>query len=339
MVVLTATVHDKDGDSASTPLEIGTQLIFKDDGPSITSTISGAPAPTVDDSNFGIDGTGNFAAQFSPLYGADGQGATPVTYALSTPGGNSGLVDTATGQNIVLSLNGSGQVEGRTATSNDLVFVVTVDSLGVVTLDQQRAVVHADGSDPDDSRSLASAGLVVLTATAHDKDGDTASSALNVGTQLIFKDDGPSITGTIVGAPSPTDDESAAGTDSDSFFAQFTPVYGADGQGASPVTYALSTPGGVSGLTDTVTGNAVFLFLETGKIVGREGTSALDAAGGDIGSKSPSICPAMSASTRSGRWSIRRTPGPISRPPCPRRASSCLPRPPTTRMATPPPHP
>ena len=161
-------------------------------------------------------------------------------------------------------------------------FVVTVDSLGVVTLDQQRAVVHADGSDPDDSRSLASAGLVVLTATAHDKDGDTASSALNVGTQLIFKDDGPSITGTIVGAPSPTDDESAAGTDSDSFFAQFTPVYGADGQGASPVTYALSTPGGVSGLTDTVTGNAVFLFLETGKIVGREGTSALDAAGGDI---------------------------------------------------------
>ena len=38
-----------------------------------------------------------------------------------------GLVDTATGQSVVLSLV-SGVVQGRTATSNDLVFTVSVDS-------------------------------------------------------------------------------------------------------------------------------------------------------------------------------------------------------------------
>jgi hypothetical protein len=282
LVVLTATAHDKDGDAASAGLNIGAQLIFYDDGPSISGTLSGAPTPTVDESNFAVDGTGNFAPQFTPVYGADGQAATPVTYALSTPGGNSGLVDTATGQNVVLSLNGSGQIEGRTETSDALVFVISVSSAGVVTLDERRAVVHADTSNPDDSRSL-SASLVVLTATAHDKDGDVASAGLNIGAQLNFKDDGPTITGTLSGAPLPTVDESALGTDdSDSFAAQFTPSYGADGAATTPVTYGLSTPGGDSGLVDTETGNAVWLFNESGTVVGREGTSALDAVGGDI---------------------------------------------------------
>ncbi len=280
LVVLTATAHDKDGDSASAPLNIGTQLIFKDDGPSITSTIVGAPSPTVDESNLAGNDTDSFAAQFSPTYGADGQGATPVTYALSTPGGASGLFDTATGESIVLSLVG-GVVQGRTAIGNVLCFTVSVDGSGNVTLDQIRAVVHPT-NDPDESKTLASAGLVVLTATAHDKDGDTASAPLAIGTQLIFKDDGPSITATIVGAPTPTVDESnLAGNDTDSFAAQFSPVYGADGQGATPVNYALSTPGGDSGLDDTATGNSVFLFLEGGKVVGREGTDATDAITGD----------------------------------------------------------
>ena len=254
---------------------MGDHLLVEDDGPSISGTIAGAPSPTVDESILATDGTGNFAPQFTPVYGTDGQAATPVTYALSTPGGNSGLLDTATGQNAVLSLNGSGQIEGRTATSNALVFVVSVDSSGVVTLDQQRAVVHADGSDPDNSRSLSSAGLVVLTATAHDKDGDTASAGLNIGTQLIFKDDGPSITGTISGAPSPTVDESNFTTDgTGNFAAQFTPVYGADGQAATPVTYALSTPGGNSGLVDTATGQNVVLSLNgSGQVEGRTATS------------------------------------------------------------------
>ncbi|RWL91807.1 DUF5801 repeats-in-toxin domain-containing protein, partial [Mesorhizobium sp.] len=75
-----------------------------------------------------------------------------------------------TGQAVVLSLNG-GVVEGRTATSNDLVFTVSVDASGNVTLDQLRAVVHPVTTDDDDNKSLAADNLVQLTATVTDKDG------------------------------------------------------------------------------------------------------------------------------------------------------------------------
>src|SRR5205814_6033092 len=231
LVVLTGTATDKDGDTTSTNVSVTVNLVFKDDGPSITATGTGAPTLTVDESVLATNAMGAFAAQFTPVFGTDGQGATSVSYALSTPGGDSGLVDTASGQTVNLSLV-SGQVQGRTATSNVLVFTVSVDSSGVVTLDQIRAVVHADATNPDDSKTLSASNLVVLTATATDKDGDSASTPLNIGQQLVLKDDGPSITATITGAPTLTVDESNLLIDSSgSFSAQFTPVFGADGAG------------------------------------------------------------------------------------------------------------
>ena len=274
LVALTATAHDKDGDNASAPLNIGQLLVFKDDGPSITATAQGAPTLTVDETVLGTDATGAFAAQFTPVFGADGAGATPRTYALSTPGGNSGLVDTATGQAVVLSLVG-GQVQGRTAVGNDLVFTVSVDANGNVTLDQVRAVVHPT-ADPDESKTLAAANLVVLTGSAHDKDGDSASAPLNIGQLLVFKDDGPSITATPTDAPTLTVDESALGTDDAKNFAgQFTPTFGADGPGATPRSYALKTAGGASGLVDTATGENVVLSLSGGVVEGRTASTNL----------------------------------------------------------------
>ena len=245
---------------------------FEDDGPSITATAVGAPTLTVDETVLGTDATGAFAAQFTPVFGSDGPGATSVTYALSTPGGNSGLVDTATGQAVVLSLVG-GQVQGRTATSNVLVFTVGVDGSGNVTLDQVRAVVHPDTTSHDEAVTLAAANQVVLTATAQDGDADTAAAPLNIGQLLVFEDDGPSITATAVGAPTLTVDETVLGTDATgAFAAQFTPTFGADGPGATPRTYALSTPGGNSGLVDTASGQAVVLSLVSGQVQGRTAT-------------------------------------------------------------------
>ena len=120
---------------------------------------------------------------------------------------------------------------------------MSVDTSGNVTLDQQRAVVHGNPDDPDESRGLTGSGLVVLTATATDKDGDHAAAPLDLTPLLVFKDDGPSITATATGAPTLTVDESVFTTDaSGSFAAQFSPIFGADGQGATPVSYALSTP-------------------------------------------------------------------------------------------------
>ncbi|WJD71358.1 DUF5801 repeats-in-toxin domain-containing protein [Pseudomonas asiatica] len=266
LVTLTATKTDKDGDSAQAILNIGQNLVFKDDGPSI-STTGTEPVLTVDETDLTTNATQSFAANFTSAFGADGAGT--LTYALGVVAGASGLTDTATGEAVNLSLNGT-VVEGRTATTNLLVFTVSVASNGSVTLDQLRAIVHPDTSNPDDSKTLTSDNLVTLTATKTDKDGDSAQAILNIGQNLVFKDDGPSIstTGT---EPVLTVDETDLTTNAtQSFAANFTSAFGADGAGT--LTYALGVVASASGLIDTATGSAVNLSLN-GTIV--EGRSAV----------------------------------------------------------------
>ncbi|SDW54539.1 DUF5801 repeats-in-toxin domain-containing protein, partial [Pseudomonas sp. NFACC08-1] len=125
-----------------------------------------------------------------------------LTYALGVVAGASGLTDTATGEAVNLSLNGT-TVEGRTASTNLLVFTVSVAANGDVTLDQIRALVHPDATNPDDAKSLTSDNLVTLIATKTDKDGDSASATLNIGQNLVFEDDGPSVAfGNLIGTGS-----------------------------------------------------------------------------------------------------------------------------------------
>src|SRR5262249_7005554 len=276
LVVLTATATDGDADHAPASLDLTPLLVFKDDGPSITASATGAPTLTVDETVLATNATASFTAQFTPTFGADGPGATPVSYALSTPGGASGLTDTATGEAVMLSLV-NGQVVGKTATTGLTGVVVGVDASGNVTLDQQRAIVHTNPNDPDESRGLTGSNLVVLTATATDGDADHALASLDLTPQLVFKDDGPSITATATGAPTLTVDETVLATNATaSFAAHFTPSFGADGQGATPVSYALSTPGGASGLTDTATGESVVLSLNaSGQVVGKTAITGL----------------------------------------------------------------
>ncbi|MBD9672560.1 hypothetical protein IB275_18385 [Pseudomonas sp. PDM21] len=282
LVKLTATKTDGDGDSAQATLNIGQNLVFKDDGPNI-STTGVEPVMTVDETVLATNATANFAGNFTSGFGADGAGT--LTYALSVIAGASGLTDTATGQAVNLAMNGA-VVEGRTAISNDLVFTVSVAANGDVTLDQQRAIVHANTSDPDDSRTLTSDNLVKLTATKTDGDGDSAQATLNIGQNLVFKDDGPNISTTGV-EPVMTVDESVLATDStQNFAANFTSGFGADGAGT--LTYALSVITGGSGLTDTATGEAVNLSMNGAVAEGRTVTTNLlvfkvsVAANGDV---------------------------------------------------------
>ncbi|MHA6788480.1 DUF5801 repeats-in-toxin domain-containing protein [Pseudomonas bijieensis] len=282
LVTLTATKTDRDGDSVQATLNIGQNLVFEDDGPSI-STTGTEPTLTVDETLLGTNATQNFAANFTSAYGADGAGT--LTYALGVVAGASGLTDTATGEAVNLSLNGA-VVEGRTATTNLLVFTVSVATNGDVTLDQIRAVVHPNTTNPDDAKSLTSDNLVTLTATKTDKDGDSVQATLNIGQNLVFEDDGPSIstTGT---EPTLTVDETLLGTNAtQNFAANFTSAYGADGAGT--LTYALGVVAGASGLTDTATGEVVNLSLNGATVEGRTATTNLlvftvsVAANGDV---------------------------------------------------------
>ncbi|MCX9113796.1 DUF5801 domain-containing protein [Aeromonas veronii] len=160
---------------------------------STTVTWGGAVQLQVDESNLNHDATADFSGVFNVQPGADGLGAQ--SYSLNVQNASSGLIDTATGEQVQLSMNGS-ILEGRTATTGQLVFSLTVDSSGKVTLDQLRAVVHPT-SDPDEATFLGS-GHVNLTLTVTDKDGDHASGVLDIGKVISFKDDGPSISANAV---------------------------------------------------------------------------------------------------------------------------------------------
>jgi T1SS-143 domain-containing protein len=177
-------------------------VIVEDDGPTVlVSAVAAADALVVDESDLeaNASASANFADNFSnsPAFGADGGGNVTSAYTLSINSGSTGLVDTATGQNVVLSLSG-GAVEGRTATSNELVFKVTVDASGEVKLEQLRAVMHTPDAGPDQATTLSAEDLIVLTRTdtITDNDGDsnTGSASINIGKALSFEDDAPTVT-------------------------------------------------------------------------------------------------------------------------------------------------
>ncbi|MGN7738034.1 DUF5801 repeats-in-toxin domain-containing protein, partial [Ensifer sp. 22564] len=172
--------------------EVGSFINFDDDGPSITAAGT-PPELTVDETDLTDDDSADFSTSFTSDAGEDGDA---ISYALGINQANndSGLVDTATGDAVLLFKEGDNVVGRAGSAVGAVVFTVSVSAAGVVTLDQARAVVHPDASNHDDSITLAAADLITLTATITDNDGDEDSATHDIGQNLNFKDDGPSIT-------------------------------------------------------------------------------------------------------------------------------------------------
>jgi hypothetical protein len=204
-------------------VDLGAHLIFEDDGPTIQANGT-ASALQVDESylvagstpnSTKISETGDFRGLFTPNYGADGAGSVGgYTLGVKSANVDSGLIDSLSGQHVLLSVASSddpggnfviGDVIGTTSTGGDLVFSVHVDSTGHVTFAEYRAVKEAtadttstQGSVADSSEASATmaADLITLSAIATDKDGDTSAPAsANIGNKFQFLDDGPSLNG------------------------------------------------------------------------------------------------------------------------------------------------
>jgi VCBS repeat-containing protein len=145
----------------------------------------------VDESDFDVDASHHFSGLFNVDPGADGQRS--LKYDLTLKGAedgpvDSGLVDSLSGKPVTLHLVDAWTIEGRVSTG-ELVFTVSVDAEGKVTLDQDRSVMHPT-QDPDEPIGL-DANLIGLRATVTDNDGDSASSTLDLGKLISFKDDAP----------------------------------------------------------------------------------------------------------------------------------------------------
>ncbi len=149
----------------------------------------------VDETSLGSTDSTNFAGAFVAVFGADG--AAPgdaITYSLGvkSPGVDSGLRDSATGNGILLFKEGT-DIVGRVAGGGQLAFRLSVAADGTLTLEQSRAIIHNPDSGPDQVTGLAAADLVTLTATLTDGDGDKDSATLELGGAISFRDDAPCI--------------------------------------------------------------------------------------------------------------------------------------------------
>ncbi|MEQ8265240.1 DUF5801 repeats-in-toxin domain-containing protein, partial [Pseudohaliea sp.] len=175
-------------DGPSTSGTINLEIV--DDVPAVQLDGQFSGDLVIDEANIVESDTANFATAFSNDFGADGQGAADSrVFSLEVGSTTSGLVDTATGNAVLLSLDGD-DVVGRVDGSGEEVFRVAVNADGEVTLTQARAVQHPDTNDTDEV-SYVDAGTINLVQTITDGDGDTAEATLDIGLRLGFQDDAP----------------------------------------------------------------------------------------------------------------------------------------------------
>ncbi|MER9404122.1 DUF5801 domain-containing protein [Mesorhizobium caraganae] len=242
--------------------EVGSFINFDDDGPTVTADGTVPPLIT-DDTDIADTASASFASVFSVDPGADGLDGVTYELDVKSPGVDSGLDDTLSGDDILLRVNLNGDVEGYLANATGTVaFLISVDATGEVTLTQNRAIVHDNPNDPVESgasaAALAAADLVTLSATATDGDGDTDAATTNIGDAFHFEDDGPTVTADGTVPTLTTDDSDLSDTTSAGFASAFSTVLGADG-GAVTYELGVKNAGVDSGVDDTLSGDSILL--------------------------------------------------------------------------------
>jgi large repetitive protein len=268
---------DSDGDTAIGRVNVA----LSDDVPVVTPLSVTAGMLTVDETNLAVNATANFASLFAINVGADQPGTVVYSFDATL---FSALIDVATGSSILLHASGN-VIEGRVGSTSTVAFRLTIDSHGIATLDQIRAIRHADTANPDDSETL-TATQIMLTVTVTDSDGDSSSATVNVGRALVFRDDGPLIDIGAVDANSiqlTTQDADTRGAAFDVATANFSSAftisslsYGADGAPTVAITgwnYALALGPSASATGLTSNGVPITLALVAGQIVASAGAT------------------------------------------------------------------
>ncbi|WP_223430529.1 beta strand repeat-containing protein [Pseudomonas sp. GL-B-26] len=233
--------------------EIGSKMIFDDDGPS-ADVVDGGGAVTIDETagnqdndsdlaavlalfdtevvNKGTDlNPTEFAISTTPLatttlssFGQDVAGGTKVlSLAIVGGDGTDSLLDTTDGKNIILFKEGD-LIVGRYDVANGPVtvadpaaFAIALQQDGNVAVAQYVSLTHpiagSTAAAYDDRIDLT--GLINAVVTVTDGDGDTSTDSVGIGDDINFDDDGPSAD-VADGGGAVTIDETAGNQDNDS---------------------------------------------------------------------------------------------------------------------------
>ncbi|MNX68605.1 Bifunctional hemolysin/adenylate cyclase precursor [compost metagenome] len=284
VVFITATLTDGDGDSAKASVDLAGLVAFEDDGPVISVASQHGQNLLVDETVRGAgdeDTASAWATDKGTVLGYDTATAAAlfVTSDTGTDGGStaysltaangaalangtaSGLFDAVSNQQIYLYVNAQGEVEGRVGSggaadpAGALSFVIRVSG-GTLEMAQYLAVEHNDSNDHDESGSpeLLDNGVVFITATLTDGDGDSAKASVDLAGLVAFEDDGPDIVETSKSA-------SLANSDAGHVEGTYTVDLGSDGAGHGDLT------GNISGWNGTTTTYAASMLTSDGDTI------------------------------------------------------------------------
>jgi hypothetical protein len=254
---------------------------FEDDGPVVDLELDGDAELVVDETTLPDSASISAADLFSTNtadFGTDGEGTDGSVYELLLGDPNSGLFDTLSGEEVILSVNGDGTlITGSVNGGADEVFTIALNAgTGELTLTQMRAMINGDADDPDeaDTPLTLEADTVRIRRTITDGDEDSDSDDVDISAIFKFEDDGPAL-----GPPESdgielitddTDIQDSAALTTDFLFP--SPVdFGNDGpHPTTPIDYSLrlATENALSGLVDTATGKPVRLVTVGDDIVG-----------------------------------------------------------------------
>ncbi|HEX4915917.1 MAG TPA: DUF5801 repeats-in-toxin domain-containing protein, partial [Vicinamibacterales bacterium] len=223
-------------------------VTFEDDSPSASGALA-ASVINIDETSAGtpagfpISAT-SAAAMISAGggFGADGAAASgATTYSIGLTGGVSSLASglfTANGHQAVTLVQTNPTTITGTFGSGQTAFTIVANANGTVTYTQFVPLDHVtDGSSADalndTSTPITFTGLITLSVTLTDFDGDSSSATVAIGDRISVFDDGPAIATTSAAEPSLEVDETVLGTDDTADFSgNFTAgSFGADGAG------------------------------------------------------------------------------------------------------------
>lgn len=274
---------------------VGDSLFVDDDGPTVDIELKNTADLTVDESSLAPPApvaptdsitAGDLFTVVTEDFGTDGAGASGTEYELVLGADtSSGLFDTETQDEVILSINAAGTLISGKVDDGGLVdvFTISIDPVtGTVTLTQYRSMVNGDPTDDDeaDTPLTLAAGTVSVQKTLTDGDDDSASDTVDISSIFKFEDDGPTQTDpgqdvdNLITDDTSITDSSIASTDD--IFPEL-PNFGADGpRETDPVVISLRLDDLApddgddpdSGLIDTETGEAIRFVTVGDDIVG-----------------------------------------------------------------------
>lgn len=227
-----------------------------DDTPTGQLSLNQLTVITASEDNLNVTVSLSVAGAFNFTPGA--VGVWSIHYSLQINQSNTGLVDSLSGQAIILSQNAN-VIEAFAA--GQLVFTLSLDSAANLDFTLLRAIEHPNASDSQEIYHFP-ANLIYVLATITDSDGNSSMVSFDLQNSIRIQDSGPAIDvdGSVLSSIN-VDEANLGVTDTLALANAFTFYDNADGVNTDYHFEVMGGSGVYSGLMDSLSGLPVLLRM------------------------------------------------------------------------------